>query len=106
MPPKGREKKAQGDPSTASPKKRAKKTASIAWSCKKQAPVASPVALGHSFELDLDSGKQATDRNRLDGGVMDILVDIFSCLEATEQGMEDLSSDWVTTRTQSPSTSW
>ena len=78
MAPKGRGRKIHGDPSTSTPKKRAKKTAN-----KKQAPVASPVALERSFELDLDSGKQATDRNRLDG-VMDIVVDIASCINAIE----------------------
>ena len=58
MPPKGRGRKAQGSPTTASPKKRDKKTAS-----KKQAPVASSTTLEHLSEQDLESGNQTTDMN-------------------------------------------
>ena len=44
------------------------------------------------------------DRNGLDN-VMDILVDIFSHLQATEQGVEELRANLAATRTQSPSIS-
>ena len=71
----------------------------------KQAPVASLAVLGHSVEQDLESGNQATDMNALEG-VMDILVDISSCLLATERGVEDLTADSATTKTQRHATSW
>ena len=83
----------------ASPKKRAKKSAS-----KVQEPVIYPLTLDNSVEQDLENGNQAMDINGLEG-VMDILVDISSRLQATERGMEDLSAEMVTTRTQSPTNS-
>ena len=43
------------------------------------------------------------DRNGL-GGVMDILVNIASCLKAIEQGMEGLRSNRAVTKPQSLST--
>ena len=60
--------------------------------------------LEHSFEQDLSSGIQTMGRDGLDG-LMDVLVDISSYLQATERDMEDLRADRATTRTQSTSTS-
>ena len=102
MPPKGRERKAQGASGASTPKKRAKKTTS-----KRQPPVTSSQALGLSTELDnAEGGTQVTDRDGLDS-VMDILVDISSHLDATEHGSEVLSMEGTTANTrksQSPST--
>lgn len=75
MPPKGRQRKPQGAPNTASSKKRAKQSAS-----KKQVPILSLLVLEHSFEQDLESDNQAMDLNGL-VGVMSIFVDISSRLQ-------------------------
>ena len=80
MPPKGKGRNAQGAPHTAFHKKRAKKSTS-----KKQVPIASSPVLDDPFGQDLDSGSQVTDLNGLEG-VIDILVDISSNLQAMERG--------------------
>lgn len=76
---KGRKKKSEGAVKAATLKKRSKKTAS-----KELPPVSSPQAIKWSSDLnDDDSGRQAVDRDGLDG-LMDILINISTHLDATD----------------------
>ena len=92
--------KAWGASHSASLTKRAKKAAG-----KKQVPVPSPQALDQSLSEDVDSGNQASDLNGLEG-MMDMLVDISSQLQATEKGMKEMRAERAAAHTQSLSITW
>ena len=81
----GRGKKSKRLTSSVTPKKRTRKAANKPQSM----PISSILAHGHLNYLDMTSNKGETENSAL-AGVVYLLIDIPSRLEATEHGIDEL----------------